>query len=176
MAEEKKEKKVEKKVEKKEAEQPKKGRPQEERSEMLLRIHGYDIPGSRKLLVGLTYIKGISWALSNVVCLRLGLDKDKKISDLTKADIQKIEEFIVKMPVPDYMKNRRHDLETGESKHYLGTDLEMKKEFDIKRMREMKSYKGIRHGAKLPVRGQRTRSHFRIKSAASTMKMRKKTA
>ena len=59
------------------------------------------------------------------------------------------------------MKNRRSDPETGVTSHLYGSDLDMKKEFDIKRMKKIKSYKGIRHTMKLPVRGQRTRSHFR---------------
>ena len=52
--------------------------------------------------------------------------------------------------------------------------LDIKKEFDIKRLREIKSYRGIRHSAKLPSRGQRTRSHFRKKGIAMGVK-RKKT-
>lgn len=147
---------------------------EEDRSETIVRISGYDIPGSKKIFVGLTYIKGISWALANAVCLKLAISRDKKIVELSKPEIQKVEDFLNKMPVPDHMKNRRNDPETGESKHYLGTNLDMRKEFDIKRLKEIKSYRGIRHASKLPSRGQRTRSHFRSKSAASTMKMRKK--
>ena len=63
--------------------------------------------------------------------------------------------------VPIYLINRRNDFETGENKHLTTSDLDLKKEFDIKRLRKIKSYKGIRHAAKLPVRGQRTKSHFR---------------
>ncbi|MDD5650977.1 MAG: 30S ribosomal protein S13, partial [Candidatus Nanoarchaeia archaeon] len=57
--------------------------------------------------------------------------------------------------------NRRKDPETGEDQHVISTDLKMKKDFDIKMMRKMKSYKGMRHSFGLPVRGQRTRAHFR---------------
>lgn len=152
----------------------KKEQKKEESFETLVRVFGYDIPGSKNIYAGLTYIKGISWSLSNAVCTMLKMSRSKKISELSKSEIQKIEEFLSRLPVPDYMKNRRKDYETGETKHYFGTALEMKKEFDIKRLKEIKSYKGIRHAAKLPLRGQRTRSHFRTKSAASTMKARKK--
>ena len=145
----------------------------DEKSEVLVRIMGFDIPGSRNLITGLTYIKGISWTISNAACLALAMPKAKKISELTKPEIQKIEEFLNKMPLPDFVKNRRSDPETGETKHFFGVNLDMKKEFDIKKMKEMKSYKGIRHMSKLPVRGQRTRSHFRIKSQASGMKKKK---
>jgi small subunit ribosomal protein S13 len=71
------------------------------------------------------------------------------------------------------MRNRPADPETGESGHFLGTDLEMKRDFDIKRLKEMKAYRGARHAAKQPVRGQRTRSHFRKKSMAAGMKKKK---
>ena len=147
---------------------------EEENYETLVRILGCDIPVSKKIYVGLNYIKGVSFAISNAVCIKLKLDRNKKIVDLSKDEIKKIEEFLVNMSVPDYMKNRRNDPETGVSNHFLGTDLDMKRDFDIKRLKEMKSYRGIRHASKLPVRGQRTRSHFRSKSAAATMKKQKK--
>lgn len=170
--------KAEKKAEKAEAkaEKARQQKQEEDRNETLVRIYGYDIPGSRKVFVGLTYIKGISWALSNILCIKLGIKREKRILELSKPEIHEIEEFIKSMPVPDFMKNRRKDMESGESKHFLGSDLDMRKEFDIKRLKEIKSYRGIRHASKLPSRGQRTRSHFRSKSAASTMKMRKKVA
>lgn len=147
--------------------------PEEKESEILVRILGYDIPGSRNLYSGLIRIKGISWAISNIVCLKLNLAKSKKIAELSKDDIAKIEHFLRNMEIPDFMKNRRHDQETGETKHYLGSDLDIKKEFDIKRLREIRSYKGLRHALKLPVRGQRTRSHFRKKKQAMGVKRKK---
>ncbi|MEK6927845.1 MAG: 30S ribosomal protein S13 [Nanoarchaeota archaeon] len=149
---------------------------EQDESETLVRILSYDIPGSRPIMVGLTYIKGISWTLANAICLKLNFPRNKRIVELTKPEIQKIEEFIRTMPLPDFLKNRRSDPETGETKHYFGTDLDMKKEFDIKRLKEIKSYIGIRHTSKQPVRGQRTRSHFRNKSQASGMKKAKKGA
>ncbi|MBM3230071.1 30S ribosomal protein S13 [Candidatus Pacearchaeota archaeon] len=145
----------------------------EDRSETLVRIMGYDIAGSRPLYVGLTRIKGISWAVTNVICLKLKLNRMKKIQELTKDEIKKIEEYIPHMELPSFMRNRPTDPETGESGHFLGTDLEMKRDFDIKRLKEMKAYRGARHAAKQPVRGQRTRSHFRKKSMAAGMKKKK---
>lgn len=133
----------------------------EENNEILVRIYGYDIPGSRNIYAGLTRIKGISWAISNAVCLKLGIPHAKKISQLAKDDIERIEQFLDALDVPDFLKNRRHDRETGKTEHHYGSDLDMKREFDIKRLKEMRSYRGVRHTLKLPVRGQRTRSHFR---------------
>ena len=155
------------------AEQQKpKMKPQEE-GEVLVRILGYDIPGSKNLYPGLTKIKGVSWAISNLICLRTGFLKSKKISELSKSDIQKIETSLKNLQAPDFLKNRRFDRETGKSEHIYGVDLDLKKEFDIKRLRKIKSYKGIRHAAKLPVRGQRTRSNFRRGGKAVGVKKKK---
>ncbi|MFH1425236.1 MAG: 30S ribosomal protein S13 [archaeon] len=134
--------------------------------ETLVRIAGYDIKGNKNLLVGLTKIKGISWSLSNATCLILKMPKTKKISELTKEEIEKIETFIKNPKIPDFLKNRQKDFETGETKHYIGTDLEMKKDFDIRRLKKIRSYKGVRHTAHQPVRGQQTRAHFRKKGQA----------
>lgn len=145
----------------------KKGRPQENISEeVLVRIMQRDIPGSRNVYTGLTKLKGVSWSISNAVCVKMKIPKDKKISELTKDEIKKIEDTLTNLDVKDFLKNRRTDLETGESKHYTGTSLDMKKDFDIRRLKKIRSYKGIRHTSGLPVRGQRTRSHFRKKGQA----------
>ena len=152
----------------------KKVHQQEDSSETLIRILGYDIPGSRGLMVGLTRIKGISWAVSNAVCIKLNLQKSKKISELSKAEIEKIENFFEDLQISDFLKNRRLDVESGETKHFVGSDLDIKREFDIKRLKEIKSYRGLRHALQLPVRGQRTRSHFRSKGTSMGIKRKVK--
>tara|TARA_Y100000310_G_scaffold296161_1_gene328183 strand:+ start:1405 stop:1899 length:495 start_codon:yes stop_codon:yes gene_type:complete len=129
----------------------------------LIRIRGTDIRGEKNIYAGLARIKGVSFAMSNALCRILGISPSKKVQDLSKEDIQKIEDAIKEPKVPGYFKNRRNDFETGEDKHLSTSDLDLEKEFDIKRMRKMKSYKGLRHSRGLPVRGQRTRSHFRKK-------------
>lgn len=147
---------------------------EEEFLESLVRIHGKDIPGNKKVYPGLTYIKGISWAISNAICRVIKLDKKTKISELSKKQIEEIEEFLQKPKLKDYLKNRQRDYDTGESKHILTNELDMAKDFDIKRMRQMKSYKGMRHALKQPVRGQRTRSHFRTTGVAVGVKKKAK--
>ncbi len=146
-------------------EQPvkKKPHPQEESSEILVRIFGQDISSTKSIYVGLTKIKGISWPLANLICLQLGISRNKKISELSKDDIAVIEKNITNLNAPTFMKNRRGDLEDGEDKHLLTNDLDVQREFDIKRLKKMRSYKGVRHSYGLPVRGQKTRSHFRTK-------------
>jgi small subunit ribosomal protein S13 len=152
--------------------QPEKETKHEER---IVRILSKDIEGGLKVYPGLTKIKGVSWAISNAVCNSLELDKNRKIGSLTETEIKKISDFI-KNPenIPTFLLNRRRDFDTGENRHLIGTDLELQKEFDIKRMKKIKSYKGIRHGAGQPVRGQRTRSHFRKKRGSGIKKKPKK--
>ena len=56
----------------------------------LVRILQTDIPGNKSILVGLRYIKGVSWAISNAVCVKLDLDQNKKIADLSEKEIDQI--------------------------------------------------------------------------------------
>ncbi len=132
-----------------------------EKGESLIRILGRDISGNKKLYPGLTKIKGVSWAVSKATCLKLGLDKDKRIGELSKAEIEKIEKFLQNADLPVFLVNRRSDYDTGGVRHLTAVDLDMRKEFDIKRLKKIKSYRGMRHAFGLPTRGQKTRSHFR---------------
>ncbi len=141
--------------------------------ERVVRILSQDIEGGMSIYSGLTKIKGISWTFSNAICKKLGIDKKRKIGSLTEAEIKKISDFIKNPDIPKYLVNRRKDFETGKDTHLIGSDLELKKEFDIKRLKKIKSYKGYRHIAGLPVRGQRTRSNFR-KNKAKGAGIRKK--
>ena len=131
----------------------------------VVRILSKDIEGKEAIYSGLTKVKGISWGMSNAVCKKLGFDKRKKIGSLSDDEIKKIEEFMKNPDVPSYLINRKKDLETGEDQHLIGPNLELKKEFDIKRLKKIKSYRGFRHMGGLPVRGQRTRSNFRKNKA-----------
>lgn len=132
-----------------------------EYEERIVRILSKDIEGKFKIYVGLTKIKGVSWALANAICKVLKIDKGRKIGSLSKEEIEMIEEFIKHPKMPEYLFNRKIDIGTGENKHLTGSDLELQKEFDISRLKKIKSYKGYRHAIGLPVRGQKTKSHFR---------------
>ena len=127
----------------------------------IVRILSKDIEGKMKIYPGLTKVKGISWSLSNVICKILKINKNRKIGSLTNEEIAKISEFIKNSKIPKHTANRRNDLETGENKHLIGSDLELQTEFDIKKLKKIKSYRGYRHMAGLPTRGQRTRGNFR---------------
>jgi small subunit ribosomal protein S13 len=145
---------------------------QEKDEGLLVRILSTDIPGDKKILAGLIRIKGISWTFSNAVCNALKIDKNKKIKDLTKEEIEKISGFVARPKLPDFILNRRKDIETGESKHLIGSDLILQREFDIKRLKKMKCYRGLRHSQGQPVRGQKTRSHFRSNKSVGVTKKR----
>ncbi|RLG11093.1 30S ribosomal protein S13 [Candidatus Pacearchaeota archaeon] len=133
----------------------------EKREERVVRILSKDIEGNTSVYSGLAQIKGISWSFSNAICKKLGIKKTKKIGALTEEEIKKITEFIKNPDIPKHLINRRKDFETGEDIHLVGSDLDLKKEFDVKRLKKIKSYRGYRHMAGLPTRGQRTRSNFR---------------
>ncbi len=141
--------------------------------ERIVRIMSKDIEGAMTLYSGLTKIKGISWAMANAICKILKMDKKRKIGSLTEKEIEKISDFIKDPKLPKYLTNRQKDFESGEDKHLTGSDLELQKEFDIKRLKKIKSYRGYRHMAGLPSRGQRTRSNFR-KNKAKGVGIKKK--
>jgi small subunit ribosomal protein S13 len=142
------------------SEEEKKKQKQEEEVK-LVRILSKDIRGDKTLYAGLRMIGGVSWGFANALCKKLGLLKNKRIQDLSKEEIGKIEKFISEPEVPIFIMNRRKDRDSGEDIHLSGADLKLQKEFDLKRLKKIKSYKGIRHGNNLPVRGQRTKSNFR---------------
>jgi|SRR3989344_6226088 len=128
----------------------------------ILRIANSDINGSKTIYHGLTKIKGISFMFSNAICNNLNLDKFRKIGTLNEQEVKAIESLI-KDPssLPKWLLNRRKDYDTGKDLHLVSAQLNLSKEFDIKRLKKLKSYRGIRHALGQPVRGQRTRSHFR---------------
>lgn len=129
----------------------------------IIRIVQTDIPGDKKVLTGLTYIKGVSWSISNAICKILRIDSDKKVQDLTKDETEKIIKFLEDPKLPSFLYNRRKDFESGKDGHLITAKLDMTKEFDIRRLKKIRSYRGLRHVLGLPTRGQRTKANFRAK-------------
>jgi len=148
--------------------------PPEKEPYSITRIVQTDIPGNKKVLVGLTYIKGVSWAISNAICKLLKIDPNTKIDELGEENIKKITEFLHHPELPAFLLNRRKDFETGEDGHLIMANLEMKKEFDVRRLKKIRSYRGLRHALGHPTRGQRTRSHFRAKGKKKAVGVKKK--
>lgn len=147
----------------------------EQEFKQLVRLCGADIDGNKKVYHALRRIKGISYGFSNAVCITARIDHKTKIGTLNEEEMKKIEDIItnpVKYEIPSWMLNRRKDYDEGTDKHLTSTDISFRKDFDIKILKKIRSYKGIRHGLGLPVRGQKTRSHFR---AGKTIGVKKKS-
>jgi len=164
-----------KKQEGQEQQEPAEKKPEKKDYFSIVRIVQTDIPGHKRLLTGLTYIKGVSWTISNAICKILKLDPNKKVADLDKAELEKLNDFL-KNPsgFPEFLLNRRKDFETGDDAHLIGTDLDMKKEFDIRRLKKIRSYRGLRHAFGHPTRGQRTKSNFRSKKGKKAVGVKRK--
>jgi len=144
-----------------EKQKPKEMKKPSDYSHKVIRLMSTDIEGNQSIYSGLTDVKGISWSFSNAICNALGLDKKRRIGSLTEAEIEKLESFIKKPTLPSYLVNRRSDFDSGEDLHLIVSDLDLQKEFDIKRLKKIKSYRGLRHMSGLPSRGQRTKANFR---------------
>lgn len=130
----------------------------------ILRIANTDLNGEKPIAIALQKIRGVSHMFASALCYVAGIDKHKKAGDLSEAEEKRLNE-LVRNPkgagIPEWMLNRRNDTETGEDVHLIGTDIAYTRENDIKRMKKLKTYKGLRHAVGLPVRGQRTKSNFR---------------
>ncbi|MBN2421290.1 30S ribosomal protein S13 [Candidatus Woesearchaeota archaeon] len=153
--------------------QPQQGRPQpavqtfhsdNPNFRHIVRIANTDLSGNKSVLMGLQKIKGVSFMIANAYCKLTGTNPTKKVGDLSEAEVQKLDLLIrSKNPegIPSWMLNRRNDLETGKDTHLTGADLTFSHESDIRMLKKIKCYRGIRHIQNAPVRGQRTRSNFR---------------
>ncbi len=130
----------------------------------LVRIANTDIDGNSSLHSALTKIHGIGFMMANAVCSVASVDKYAKVGNLDENAVNRIDD-IIKEPsrhgIPDWLMNRRRDSEDGVSKHIITATLKFVNDNDIKMMKKIKCYKGIRHSMGQPVRGQRTRSNFR---------------
>ncbi|MEM1535225.1 MAG: 30S ribosomal protein S13 [Candidatus Pacearchaeota archaeon] len=146
-----------------------------ESTEGFVRLLDTDIPAEKPVIAGLTRIKGIGFSLANAVCNYFNIDKTKRLSQLSEDEIKKINSLpdVIKN-FPPWLLNRQKDRVSGENLHLFTTKLDLAKEFDIRRMKKIKSYKGIRHSMGLPVRGQRTKSHFRTGAAVGVEKAKSK--
>jgi len=139
----------------------------------LIRLGDADLIGTKSTYMALRRIKGISYSFANAICLIANIPRNKKIGTLSDENLKKIEDIIKnpsKYNIKPFLLNRRKDRESGNDIHLISSNLRLTTEFDIKRMRMIKSYKGVRHSIGQPVRGQRTRSHFRKGSSVGVGK------
>lgn len=117
----------------------------------MARISGVDIPTDKRIVIALTYIYGIGPALSKKILSEAKIDESVRVNELSEADVAKIREKISELEISVEGELKRVNAQ------------------NIKRLMDIKSYRGSRHRAGLPARGQRTRSNAR------TRKGKKKT-
>lgn len=127
----------------------------------LVRISGKDLVGSKKLEVALSDLKGVGFSFAHMVTTKLSLDPGVRLGTLTEEQVKEVEAALgsaTRSAVPSWYYNRRKDPETGESRQLLGSDLDFVQKNDIQAEKDIQSWKGVRHGLGLKVRGQRTRT------------------
>jgi small subunit ribosomal protein S13 len=139
----------------------------QERSEdfqYIIRVSNTDLDGEKKIVDSLRKIKGVSFMFANALCTVAGVEKNALTGELQEPQIKAIQKAVDnpgEAGVPSWLVNRRRDYETGEDKHVIVNDLIIAHEDDMKRLKKIKTYRGLRLQAGLPVRGQRTKSNFR---------------
>jgi len=110
----------------------------------MARIAGVDLPRSKRVEIGLTYIYGIGRSLSGDVLRKARVDPDTRVRDLTESEITALREVI------------DHDCQ-------VEGDLRRGLQMNIRRLLDIGCYRGLRHRRSLPVHGQRTRTNARTK-------------
>ncbi len=122
----------------------------------MARISGVDLPNEKRVEIGLTYIYGIGRTTSNKILAETGINPDTRVKDLTENDIAAIRKYI----------EANYTVE-GEKRKDVA--------LDIKRLKEIRCYRGLRHIAHLPVRGQSSKQNARTcKGPKKTIANKKK--
>lgn len=115
----------------------------------MARISGVVIPSEKQVGVALTYIYGIGPHLASTILAAAKVEPTTRVKDLTEAEEQRIREVI-------------------DSQHITEGDLQRQVANNIKRIKDINSYRGIRHKTGLPVHGQRTRTNARTRKGRAT--------
>ena len=110
----------------------------------MARISGVDLPPNKRIEIGLTYIYGIGRSQANNILTSTGIHPDTKVRELNDEQVNKIRKAI-------------------EEQYRVEGDLRKEISFNIKRLMEIGSYRGLRHRRGLPVRGQRTHTNARTR-------------
>ena len=122
----------------------------------MARLAGVDLPREKRVEIGLTYIFGIGLTSSKKILEKTGINPDTRVKDLTDDDLAKLREIL-------------------ENEYVVEGDLRRNIAYDIKRMKDIGCYRGIRHRKGLPVRGQRTKTNARTrKGPVKTIANKKK--
>src|SRR5947209_16883020 len=110
----------------------------------MARIAGVNLPNTKRLEIGLTYIYGIGQPRARQIAIALGLSPDTKVRDLTEEEVTKLREHI-------------------DANYQVEGDLRRERTQAIKRLSEIGAYRGMRHRRNLPVHGQRTKTNARTR-------------
>jgi small subunit ribosomal protein S13 len=110
----------------------------------MARIAGVDLPRTKRIEIGLTYIFGIGRTRSNLILKDAGVSPDTRVKDLSEDDVRKITRVI-------------------EDQGRVEGDLRKEVSMNIKRLMDIGCYRGLRHRRGLPVRGQRTKTNARTR-------------
>ena len=125
------------------------------------------------MIVGLTQIRGVGYMFANTILNFLKINPNERIGYLSSEQIKSIEN-VIKNPLtsnfPSWFLNRRKDVETGEDKHLITSDIAFTVRNDVEREKTVGSWRGIRHMFGLKVRGQRTRCTGRKGGAVGVAK------
>ncbi|MEW9122260.1 MAG: 30S ribosomal protein S13 [Thermotaleaceae bacterium] len=121
----------------------------------MARIAGVDLPREKRVEIGLTYIFGIGRNTSNSILTKAGVNPDTRIRDLTEEEVGKLRQII-------------------DNEYKVEGDLRRDIALNIKRLKEIGCYRGIRHRRNLPVRGQRTKTNARTRKGPRKTVGRKK--
>lgn len=117
----------------------------------MARINNVEIPNDKRVVISLTYIHGIGKSLSQQILANIKIDENVRVKDLSEDQLQKIRDEL----------NRRE--KNGEQLYITEGDLRREVALNIKRLMEIKNYRGIRHRKGLPVRGQSTQKNARTR-------------
>ena len=122
----------------------------------MARISGIDLPNSKRVEIGLTYIYGIGKKISNDILSKAKIDKNVRVSDLTDDQVNKIRTII-------------------EKEYQVEGDLRSEISLNIKRLMDLGNYRGLRHRRHMPVRGQRTKTNARTRKGPRRLAVSKKS-
>lgn len=139
----------------------------------IVRVAGTDIDGSKKLVYGITRIRGIGMSFAAAVVKAAELKAEMRVGNLSEQEVDRLEDVVTdpaKYNLPSRLFNRRKDLETGGDRHLIGPDLTLRTKADIDFVKEIRTWKGVRHSLGLKVRGQHTKTTGRKGRAVGVKK------
>jgi small subunit ribosomal protein S13 len=135
--------------------------PQASEFRYLVRVKGKDLDGRKKAVAALADLKGVGYNFAQAVVSGAGIDPKMRFGQLSDVQVKDIERVLAdtsSLNVPQWAFNRKRDPESGETKQLIGSDLDLATKADVERERNIQSWRGVRHGLGLKVRGQRTRT------------------